>query len=345
MTTFIRSPYFERVRRGSGRLRAEYATSCPRLPLQDGVWRMDTDTPARVPVSLMGAYVAYQLTKDLCLEAAFNEEARQISAMSTFIDEAQSGMTHTMLPFSRSAADIAYAALMSRSGQGWALRGEHTRVEAGYFRLSAQQRGATSVRYIDRTGIEVEPKAMLLEPSKLEKVLPLIAALSRPMARFVTADPEQHWIRLEFEPSMRSLVTDKPAGLRNRNRGAISLVSRSSITFLAEVELREDDTGIALRELPVERVMELQAAALNEQWLLLEHPEFCALGPFPDLFTPGSEALARVEPTHMLAHWLGGQDLETLAVTPALAVDLMRRFHWMGAPHPVIWRALAEASQ
>jgi hypothetical protein len=321
MTTFIRSQYFERVRRGSGRLRAEYAASCPRLPLIQGGWQIDTDEHARVPVSLMGAYVAHQLTRDSRLGDAFNEEARQIGAMSGFIGQALSGMTHTM------------------------LRGQDTRVSAGYFRYSAQQRGAAAVRYIDRSGIEVEPKETLLEPSKVEKMLPRIEALARPMARFVSVEPDQQWIRLEFDPSMRALLSEKPVGLRNRNRGAISLVSRSSITFLAEVELREDDTGIALWELPVERVMELQAAALDDQWLMLEHPELCAIGPFPDLFTPGSEALARVEPTHTLAHWLGGEDLQTLAVEPALAVDLMRKFHWMGAPHPVIWRALAEASQ
>ncbi len=345
MTTFIRSQYFERVRRGSGRLRAEYAASCPRLPLRQGGWQIDTDEQARVPVSLMGAYVAHQLTRDSRLGDAFNEEARQIGAMSGFIGQALSGMPHTMLPFSRSAADIAYAAAMSRSGRDWALRGQDTRVSAGYFRYSAQQRGAAAVRYIDRSGIEVEPKETLLEPSKVEKMLPRIEALARPMARFVSVEPDQQWIRLEFDPSMRVLLSEKPVGLRNRNRGAISLVSRSSITFLAEVELREDDTGIALWELPVERVMELQAAALDDQWLMLEHPELCAIGPFPDLFTPGSEALARVEPTHTLAHWLGGEDLQTLAVGPAVAVDLMRKFHWMGAPHPVIWRALAEASQ
>ena len=345
MTTYARSPYFERVRRGSGRLRAEYASGCPKLPMNDGAWRIDTDANARVPVSLMGAYVAHRLSPDARIDTAFNEEARQITAMAAFIDEAHSGMTHAMLPFSRSAADIAYAAMMSRSGRPWGLRGDDTRVEGGYFRYLAQQRGAPPVRYIDRNGIETEPKAMLLEPSSLEKVLPRIDALPRPMARFVSVDPEQCWIRLEFEPSMRSLVADKPVGVRNRNHGALSLVSRSSVAFLAEVGLSEDDTGIALRELPVERVMELQAAALDDQWLLLEHPEVCAIGPFPDLFTPGSEALARVEPTQTLDHWLGGEDLQTLAVPPALALDLMRKFHWMAAPHPVIWRALAEAAQ
>ncbi len=343
--TIVRSLYFERVRRGSGRLRAEYAANCPRLPLKDEAWRINTKAHARVPVSLMGAYVAYRLTKDARIGDAFNEEARQVGAMSAFIDLARSGMNHTMLPFSRSAADIAYAAAMSRSSTDWVLRGEDTRVSGGYFRHSARQRGGASVRYIDRSGIETEPKEALLDPSKVEKMLPRIEALPRPMARFVTSEPDQNWLRVDLEPSMRSLVTDKPLGVRNRNRGAVSLVSRSSVVFVAEVELREDDTGIALRELPVERVMELQAAALDDQWLLLEHPEFCAMGPFPDLFTPGSEALARIEPTHMLAHWLGGQDLETLAVRPALALDLMNKFHWMAAPHPVIWRALVEASQ
>lgn len=345
MTTFIRAPYFERVRRGSGRLRAEYAAGCPRLPLREGSWQIDSDEQARVPVSLMAAYVAYELTRDARLAQAFNEEARQIAAMSAFIDQARSGMPDSLLPFSRSAAAIAYAAAMSRSGKDWALRGENTRVAAGYFRSIPPQRGAAAVRYIDRSGIEVEPREMLLEPSKVEKMLPRIAALARPIARFVSVEPDQQWIRLQFDPSMRELLSEKPAGLRHRNRGAISLVSRSSITFLAEVELREDDAGIALCELPVERVMALQAAALDDQWLMLEHPELCALGPFPDLFTPGSQALARVEPTQTLAHWLGGDDLQTLALKPALALDLMRRFHWLGAPHPVIWRALAEASQ
>jgi len=343
--TIVRSLYFERVRRGSGRLRAEYAANCPRLLLGDEAWRIDTEAHARVPVSLMGAYVAYRLTKDARIETAFNEEARQVGAMSAFIDLARSGMNDTMLPFSRSAADIAYAAAMSRSNTDWVLRGEDTRVSGGYFRHSAPGRGAASVRYIDRSGIESEPTEALLDPSKVEKMLPRIQALSRPMARFVTVEPDQNWLRVDLEPSMRSLVTDKPLGVRTRNRGALSLVSRSSVAFLAEVGLSEDDTGIALRELPVERVMELQAAALDDQWLLLEHPEVCAIGPFPDLFTPGSEALARIEPIHTLAAWLGGEDLQTLAVPPALALDLMRKFHWMAAPHPVIWRALAEAAQ
>lgn len=345
MTTLIRSPYFERVRRGSGRLRGEYAARCPRLLANDGGVDYDPLTQPRLPISLLGAYVALRISHDARIEAAFEEEAKQLTGMSEFLLQARSGMRHAVLPFSRRAADIAFAAAMSRSREDWALRGESTFVEGGYFRYSGRKGPLPNVRYVDRSGVETAPEEVLLDPSKMAQMLPRIEALGRPMARFVTSEPEQHWLRLELLPEATTLLAEKPASLRSRNRGAISLVSRASVTFLAEVELREEERAIVVPGLPIERVMELQAASLNDQWLLLEHPEVCALGPLPDLFTPASTSLARVEPTQVFLHHLGGQELETLAVSPALAIDLMREFHWVSAPHPVIWRSIAEASQ
>ena len=343
--TMARSVYFERVYRGTGNLRAEYAASRPRVMADAEAWRNGDTAPSRVPVSLMGAYAALRLTRDPELAEAFNEEASQIGAMAGFINEARSGMTHTMLPFSRSAADIAYAAAMSRSCSDWAIRGEDTRVEGGYFHYLPNHRGPPIVRYVDRSGEGPLRSEVLLDPSHLETLLPRIEALPAPPARFVAVAPERHWIRLELSPPMRALLMEKPPGLRARSRGALSLVSRSAVVFLTELEIQEDDLGIALKELPVERVMALQAAAFDDQWLLLEHPEFCALGPFPDLFTPGSESPARVDPAHVFAEALGGKEVETLSLPTGLALNLMQRFHWMAAPHPVIWRALAEASE
>ena len=68
-----------------------------------------------------------------------------------------------------------------------------------------------------------------------------------------------------------------------------------------------------------------------------------SLGPLPDLFSPGSRMPVRLEPSLLLLDHLGGAELETISLPRALAVDLLARFDWLAAPHPVLWRQIVEA--
>jgi len=335
--------YLERVRRGVGRLRVEYAGQGGAPAALVGRAAHGDAGADLIAISLMGAYVALRLTEDPRLEAAFAAAKVERSVLIRFIEQARSGMPDAMLPFVRRDADLAYAVMMSRSCDAWLMRGDQTRVEAGHFVYRCVERGRAALRYVDRCGGQSGSEPVLLEPSRVDCLLSRVSELPRPIACFVAADAAEHGLRIECARELRALLTGRPGDLRGPDRGVISLVSRSAVRLLAEVGFHDEASGFAIADLPVERLMALHAASLDETWLLIEHPQFCALGPLPDLFSPGSRMPVRLEPSLLLLDHLGGAELETISLPRALAVDLLARFDWLAAPHPVAWRQVVEA--
>jgi hypothetical protein len=345
MVTTFRPPYLERIRRGVGRLRVDYAARSGAAIDHRLFSCVDNKREVSLPVSLMTTYVALKLTGDPRIEQALADEPVRSAAMKRFLRLARGGMSDALVPFSRSEADLAYAAAMSRSCNSWLFRGEQSRVQAGHFVYRRSRRGPSTIRYIDRHGGFEMQDLGLLDPSIIDDLIQTLKTLRQPLARWVVTDSDGITLDLALSPELAARVQGPPAELTGKNRGVISLVSRSEVRFFAEVRLIERGAVISTAPLSVERWMELQAASIDEAWLLFEHPEFCALGPLPDLFSPGASAIARVEPIDLLTWALGGNELETVNLPCALAVELHRRFHWMSAPHPVLWRALIEATQ
>ena len=343
MSVLIRSEFYHRARPGSGRMRGELAPGW-KAPDADSILNAAAGAAEpTVEVSLMGAYVCARLLgRDDIANAIHAQGAR--ADLADFFAQARSGMPEAMLPFERHELDLAYAASMARATRDALLRGSHTRVEGGYFKFATSHRGEFSMRYVDRSGVEGLPSNVLLDPHRSDELISKLATLPRPLARLRFTGLEDEWFRIDFDDAVRPVFLQKPSPVF-KAICPISLVTRSRVTFLTQLEFRLEACVLRPTVCPVERLMELQAAALDDAWLLIEHPEFCVLAPLPDLFTKGSESVARFEPIVAFELGLGGSDLQTLPIKASLARELIDRFHWMSAPHPVTWRLLAEASQ
>lgn len=296
-----------------------------------------------VEVSLMGLYAGARLLERADIADALIMSGER-AAMPEFYAQARSGMPEALLPFERDELDLAYAASMARSVHECLLRGASTRVEGGYFKFVTPLKGDASVRYVDRSGIEGRPLQVLLDPVHSSALLQKISAWPSALASLRFTAIENQWFQVGFADALSAVFLRKEPAMR-RAMCVVSVVSRSRATFLTETEFHLEGTILRPLAWPVERLMELQAAALDDAWILIEHPEFCVLGPIPDLYEDGSESIARFEPTAAFNLWLGGFDQQTIPIKVSLARELVGRFHWMSAPHPVTWRLLVEASQ
>jgi hypothetical protein len=290
----------------------------------------------------MGAYAGARITGRAELVEAIRAAGERAAAPG-FLTQARSRMPDAMLPFERDELDLAYAAAMTRSTRPALLRGLHTWVEAGCFLFTTASRDGIAVRYIDRSDGERLPSEVLLDPMRCARLIAGIGALPRVMAtlRF-TAVPNRGF-EVALVPELSAL--NRPRGHATpRSTCTVSVVTRSRVVALGSLEFQLDGGLLAPVACPVERLMELHAAALDDAWLLIDHPALRVLGPIPDPGEEGRSVPARVEPIAALASSLGGSHHQGVPMPVSLARELAARFHWLASPNPIAWRLLIESA-
>jgi hypothetical protein len=304
-----------------------------------------------MPVSLMGSYLALRLACAMeevpdwvsPLRDSLIEQGDQADHLG-LIARARSGMPHTMVPFVRSDIDLAYASLMFAECRSALIRSELSWVQTGYFQKTSLQGDSPALRYVDRIEPSTGSSAALLDPDQITEIMARLRGAEGIPGQFLTPESGDSPLMIEIAPPFRHILPRSFSYPAHRLFVA-RLFTPSGALALAPLGFRLQESVVTTDALPVERLMELQAAAAQGLWITLQHNRLRILGPLPDLLTPGSRSDCWIEPTREFGERLGGSVSATLQLPRAIAAAMMRRFSWLACPDPLHWRSLLELAR
>ena len=271
---------------------------------------------------------------------------------------ADSGMRAAVVPFKRPMLDVGFAALAAHAGQDFELASFGTQVDAGYFQVRRDD-----VRYIDTVEDTLLARTRLLEPwgvQGLHRMLsgPPVAATryrvpedepdraaigaaeggSDPVedAADVTAPLPGEVLRVAGPWVARCLAPTPTQTVFGAQAQLLVPDGRtgSRVVSLGELPLYRHGEDLVLQNLRPERLMELQAAALDGAWLLMSYRAFQCLGPLPDLLQPGDARDVWWHPVAVLEEALGARSRIPVDLDAEVAQSLLARVPWAWVHSP-----------
>ncbi len=293
---------------------------------------LSTEVLGALRQALMGAQVN-----------ALGERLRQMAA---------SGMPEAIVPFHRDPLDVAFASLMAGEVYGFRFPGEGMHVEAGYFALTR-----SDVSYIDSAGQSGVPGAgpneEMLERQSVEGIL----EDHRPGDTVELAVPKagqgDHLMHfsgprvmvwgLERGSAEATLLRAAPSRGLDTERAHITQSRLGKLGFVGK------DNCLLLDEPRVERLMELQAASVDQSagyssWLMLEHDDSRFLGPLPDLTESGARLAGWWCPDLHLCVRLKASSSPSVMLSFEHAVAVLSHVPWAAINDPVQWLEVALAA-
>ena len=225
-----------------------------------------------------------------------------------FSRQIKKSVNQGVIPFIRNDLDLAFATLLFCDGAEFLLRSEKSRVDCGFLRVSNKE-----IKYVDLVNDMIRADAkydeLLSEVDKAD-ILMTLESVSLAPTFYESATGDESLLELSGQHGAFASITGKVTcnislwngpkpgqaeGCLNRNLGKANL----------------EPHGHALRitELSAQGKLELTAASVIGQWLLIESGGFRSFGELPDLTVDDDQRQAAVDPMPLLRNF-------TLGVTP-----------------------------
>lgn len=219
-------------------------------------------------------------------------------------DLASTGMPDAIVPFKRSAIDIAYASQLAPLRVPSEFGGDDRLVDTGYFVIRISD--AYYVDEVQDTGLH---DTRLLDPARVTQFLETVWTMPRRPCRYWVSGEHSGPDKTQSEV-LRVLGPWVGPSIRYGTSFKVTLrllrpQSPESVAIIGSADLRLHQSDLVLEQLKPELLMELQAAALSGTWLQMEHSQFSCFGPLPDLFEPGDGRDIWWHPREMLKDAFG----------------------------------------
>jgi hypothetical protein len=148
---------------------------------------------------------------------------------------------------------------------------------------------------------------------------------------------------LERGSAQATLLRAAPPRGLDTERAHITQSRPGKLTFVGK------DSRLLLDEPRVERLMELQAASVDQSalstcWLMLEHKDFRFLGPLPDLTEPGATLAGWWCPDQRLCARLKATSSPSVMLGFEHAVAVLSHVPWAAINDPILWLEVALAA-
>lgn len=295
---------------------------------------------------LMAIYVASRIARDQHRDEDAQSLYQTLVAANTCAEGAAlarlaaSGMPDSIIPFKRDALDVAAACALicSRTSARFSLFSETAVVDAGYFAITGK-----SFEYVDRVSDTEKRRVVESDFLPSDRVSGLINAAHllderRAMANVPIADDSllviDSWAmdacgcsKDSFDVDL-SLVNDITS---DQKRSSERRVSRARL-------LRRRDGGLHLIT-RAESTIQIHAASLAGQWILLDAPEVRLLIQPPDFTQEGASAETWVYPKHLMYSALSGNYSPSVPIDARLAASLMKHHRWCAPQDAADWLA------
>ncbi len=235
----------------------------------------------------------------------------QVPHAVNFSRDVKKSLNQGVIPFIRDDLDVAFATFVFGDGAEFLLRSEKSRVECGFLRASHKE-----IKYVDSANdmIRADSKydELLSESDKIDILLTL-QSLSLEPAFYQSATEDESLLKVSGKQGAFSAVQGKITcniSLWNGPQPSQAGVLMGSLNRnLGQAELERHDHSLYLQDLSAQDKLELTAASVMGQWLLIESEGFKAFGALPDLTVDDDQRKVAVDPMPLLKKF-------TLGVTP-----------------------------
>jgi hypothetical protein len=228
-----------------------------------------------------------------------------------FSREVKKSLNQGVIPFIRDDLDVAFATFVFGDGAEFLLRSEKSRVECGFLRASHKE-----IKYVDSANdmIRADSKygELLSESDKVDILLTLQSLALEP-AFYQSATEDESLLKVSGKQGAFSAVQGKITcniSLWNGPQPGQSGTMMGSLNRnLGRAKLELHGHALYLEELSAQDKLELTAASVMGQWLLIESEGFKAFGALPDLTVDDDQRKVAVDPMPLLKKF-------TLGVAP-----------------------------
>jgi hypothetical protein len=234
----------------------------------------------------------------------------------TFSRELKKLPNQAVIPFARDYLDLSLANLIFGDGAEFLLKSEKSWVECGFLRASHKE-----IKYVDTAKDMIRADSTyreLLSESDKANILLTLAGLANEPAFYQSAVEDDCPLKVVGKQGVFAAVQGKIScnvtiwnGLKtDQTETIMGGLNRD----LGQAELELHDHALCLQKLSSQGRLELTAASVMGQWLLLESKNFKCFGPLPDLTVDDDQRKVAVDPNPLLKKFM-------LGVTPSVYAD------------------------
>jgi hypothetical protein len=240
-----------------------------------------------------------------------NSHSWQIPRAVKFSRAVKKSLKQGVIPFTRNDLDVALATFVFGDGAEFLLRSEKSRVECGFLRASRKE-----IKYVDLASDMIRADSMyeeLLSESDKVKIVLTLQNLATEPAFYQSVQDDLNLLRVAGNQGVFAAVQGSIAcniSLWNGPQaGQAGLVMGGLIRSLGRAKLKLHDHALYFQDISAQDKLELTAASVMGQWLLIESEGFKAFGALPDLTVDDDQQKVAVDAMPLLKKF-------TLGVAP-----------------------------
>ena len=269
------------------------------------------------------------------------EEWRATSAEKDFLSIAKKNLGKGVIPFERDELDLNLASTLYKRVDGFIVRSNNSYVEPGFLRVRNDD-----IQYVNfsKEMNRYESKNIdFFDDSKKSLLLNFLDDLSSNTITYETSNDGKRIIKINGEFSSFSKLDKKfncsislwngPTKSQDGSRIRKGVLNRR--LGLAEIEMSKGGK-LFLSNLSAQSQLEITAASLVNQWLLIESEELKFFGQLPDLTEEGDSRRVAVDPTRAFAKFLL-QQTPMVYIEKSSASYFSKKYSWFVPNDSQIW--------
>lgn len=255
-----------------------------------------------------------------------------------FIRDAKNSLNKGVIPFVRDELDLSFAALVFSERAEFLLRSDRSRVDCGFLRVSEKK-----IIYVDMVNAMIRADSssseLLSERDKVDLLLTLQGLATEPVF-YQSAPDDENLLKVAGKKGAFAAVGRKlscSVSLWNGPQpGKTGAVMGSLNRSLGKAALIPRGDALYLQDLSGQDKLEMTAASLVGQWLLIEAQEFKSFGPLPDLTMDVDQRKVAVDPMPLLKKFTLGT-MPTVYAEHDVARHFSKMYPWFVPEDSKTW--------
>jgi hypothetical protein len=269
------------------------------------------------------------------------EEWSAAGAETSFLSIAKKNLGKGVIPFERDELDLNLASTLYKRVDGFIVRSNNSYVEPGFLRVRNDD-----IQYVNfsKEMNRYESKNIdFFDDSKKSLLLNFLDDLSSKTITYETSNDGKRIIKINGEFSSFSKLDKKfdcsislwNGPTKSQDGSGIRKGALNRRLGLAEIETSKGGE-LFLSNLSAQSQLEITAASLVNQWLLIDSEQLKFFGQLPDLTEEGDSRRVAVDPTGAFAKFLL-QQTPMVYIEKSSASYFSKKYSWFVPNDSQIW--------